>query len=141
MGVSFSGRSMDFLVSFADQADNFVELNAQVGGFDEQRIGALPQHFQFFAPGEGGGGFGNVGTRAVTFGDDAGAFEFEIGAGDRVGIDHEFLGEDADGGDFLARGEPAAGDELFDLIHDLDVDRDAVVGADMNLHGYYSDRV
>jgi hypothetical protein len=67
---------------------------------------------------------------------DAGAFEFEVGAGDGVGVDDELLGERADRGNLLAGREPGGRDEVFHLVDNLEVDGRAGRGIDMNLHGF-----
>jgi len=70
----------------------------------------------------------------VLFRDDAGPLELQISPGDGVGIDEQLLGEDSNGWNFLGWAEATGGDEIFDLVNDLEIDRDAVRGGDMNLH-------
>lgn len=116
------------------ESNHFFETNVQVLGLDQQRIGALRQSPEFFAAGERRRSFGNVCSGAVAFDDDSGSLQFEIGAGDGVGIDDELLSQNANGRKFLAGRQSPGSNELFDLIDDLNVDRNAVAGYDVNLH-------
>jgi hypothetical protein len=42
--------------------------------------------------------------------------------------------QDPNGRNFVTGSKPARGDEIFHLVDDLQVDRDAVGGCDVNLH-------
>jgi len=70
-------------------------------------------------------GFGEEGSGALVGGEEAGEFEFAIGADYGVGVDFEVDGELADGGEALAWGEGAGGTAGVDLVDDLAVDGDA----------------
>jgi len=74
---------------------------------------------------EGGAVFAHVGAVGASLFDNPFDLELAVGAGDRVGIDEEALGEDADGREFLTRAEAARSDHVLDLVRDLEVDRGA----------------
>ena len=60
-----------------------------------------------------------------------------VRAGDGVEIDHELLGECADAGHLLARGELSGGDGATDLVDDLPINRHRVACRDgeIECHG------
>src|SRR5437016_3374011 len=57
--------------------------------------------------------------------DHAFAIQFRISLHDSVGADYKFLGQGTDGGQLIAWPEDAAFDCVPDLLHQLDVDRNA----------------
>ena len=77
-------------------------------------------------PGQGRSGVGDVGAGGPPLGDDAVHFQLTVGPGHGVGVDDEPVGEDADGGQLLARLEAAGGDQVLDLVDDLLVNRQLV---------------
>jgi len=123
-------------MAFLEQCHHFVEFDVEVAGFDQQRIRALGQDLKFFPAGEGRGGFGNICPGTVALGDYTRPFQFQVSAGDRVGIDHELLRQHANGRDLVARRQTAGSHKLLHLIDNLNIDRHAVGGSDMDLHGF-----
>ncbi len=71
-------------------------------------------------------GVGDVGARTVALVNDPFALQFQIGAGHGVGIDQQLMGQHTDGRDFVPRRQPARGDQIFDLVGDLQIDRNTV---------------
>jgi hypothetical protein len=87
------------------------------------------------APTDGGRILGDVGPGSLALGHDPGPLEFEVGAGDRVGVDEKLLCQGSDGGQFRAWSELSGGDEIPGLVDDLKVDRGAAGGLDLDMHG------
>jgi hypothetical protein len=115
-----------------------VEPDTELPSFGEQGVGTLAQDLLALAAGDGWRAVGNESAEALPFHDNPGPFEFEVGPSDRVGVDHELLGEDADGGYFGAGREVIGGDEVFNLVDDLEVERGAGGGLQAELHGAWS---
>ena len=63
------------------------------------------------------------------------AFQFEIGAGDGVGIDDQLPGQLADRGETVLGFQLAAGDGLANLASQLLIDGGAAGGVDVKFHG------
>ena len=78
---------------------------------------------------------GNIRSRRAALFDQAERLEFAIGPRHGVGIDDQPIGQDANGRKFVLRLEPARGDQILDLVDDLQIDRHAVIGRDVDLHG------
>ena len=60
--------------------------------------------------------------------------ELAVRARHRIRIDDELFGERADRRQLLIRHEHAGGDEVAHLVHDLLVNRQAVIGRNVDLH-------
>ena len=134
MEDSWFGFVIDGLITLAQQFDDLVQLDPQVPRLDQQRVHAFGQELDFFTAGKRRGTFRDIGARTVALGDNPGPFQFQIGARHRLGIDDQLLGQRAHGRNFLARREPPGGHQMFDLVDDLQVDRHAVVGCNVNPH-------
>src|SRR5260370_28946491 len=65
------------------------------------------------------------GASAMPEFDHAFAIQFRISLHDSVGADYKFLSQGTDGGQLITRPEDAAFDRVSDLLHQLDVDRNA----------------
>ena len=79
--------------------------------------------------------FGHISAGAVPFGDRSLPFQFQVGARDGVGVNQKLFRQDADGGDFIARSQPAGSDQVLQLVDNLNIDGHAIVGRNMDLHG------
>src|SRR5579863_3206032 len=123
------------LVALLSELDELVEVNVHLSRLGQQGVDALGENLDAFAAGQGRALVGNVGTSRAAFFDQPDCFELAIGAGHGVGINDQPFGQDANGGQFFLRFEPARGDQVFDLVDDLQVDRHAVIGGDVDLHG------
>ena len=60
---------------------------------------------------------------ALTLVNDAVVFEFEVGAGNGVGVDEVLASQGPNRREFAVRLEYARGDPVPDLFHDLEIDR------------------
>ena len=80
--------------------------------------------------------FRNKNSAARAAFEDAVADQFLVGAGDSVGIDHEHLGEGADGRELLAHLQLAQGNGAMDLMNDLTKDRDIAGRRDGKREGH-----
>src|SRR5207247_6067349 len=87
--------------------EQFADFDFQVPRFGDQSVGALSEDLQPFRAFERRTVVRDVRSRTVTFGHDAGALEFGVGARDRVRVDDELLGQGADGRRLFARPKPA----------------------------------
>jgi hypothetical protein len=96
---------------------------------------AFGENFHPLAAGERRTLFGDIGAGGAAFFDDAGRFELAVRAGDRVGVNEQPLSENANRRQLLAGRESAGGDQVFHLGDDLEVDRDAIGGGNVDLHG------
>src|SRR5262245_32332819 len=94
--------------------------------FGEERVGAMSQQLEPLRSPEWRAAVRNVGARAVTLVDEARPLQFQVSAGNRIRIDDELLRQRADRRQFLAWSQPARGNEVFHLVDDLAVDRQAV---------------
>ena len=113
----------------------FVERDVHLPGLGEQGVDPLGENLHPLAAGQRRALVGDVRAGRAALLDDAGRLQLAIGAGDRVRIDEQLLGQHANRRQFLAGREPARGDQVLHLVDDLQVDRHAVGGGDVDLHG------
>ena len=117
-----------------DEFEQIFRRDFKVPGFGHEGIYAFRKDFEPFFPGQRRAAIGNVGPRSMAFEDDTVAFQFEIGASDRIGIDQKLPGQDANGRHLRARHKPARRHQVFHLVDDLQVDRNAIVRRDVEIH-------
>jgi len=117
-----------------DNVDHFVEINVEVPRFYQQGVRALVQDLEFFAAGKWRRRFRYISSRPVAFCNDPGPFEFQIRPRDCVGVYQQLLRKNANRWNLLPGSEPPRADEMFHLVDNLDVDRHAVSGGNVNLH-------
>ena len=122
-------------LALVDHFLEFLDADAELAGFGEEGVDALDEDAAFFFAGEGGALGGDAGAGALAGCDEAEGFEFAVGAGDGVWVYEEVFGEGADGGEGLAGFEAFGGDEVFELLDDLQVDGHAVGSGDVDVHG------
>jgi len=118
----------------ADELLDFLRVEAAGGGFFEDLAESGADQFGAFdlALATSAGGDGEA--RAAEGFEDAVVLELAVGAGDRVGVDGEVAGQLADAGNEVAGREGRVGDRELELADDLIVDREAVVGVDLEKH-------
>jgi hypothetical protein len=70
----------------------------------------------------------------VTLYHDPVPLQLQIGAGHRVGVYQELLGQNANRRDFIPRRQALRSDEVLDLVGDLLIDRNSVTRGNVQLH-------
>ena len=120
-------------MTLVQQLGYFLQCDIKVIGLRQQSVHALGQEFAFFALGKRGWDLGDICSRPVAFGDQAGAFQLQVSPRHGVGIDDELFGQHADGRNLLAGSQPARRREVLHLIDNLEIDRNPIMGIDMNL--------
>lgn len=130
-----SGGGLHLLVPASEKFENVVEAHSHLPSLGEEGVGAFREDALSLAPADGGRILGDIGPGSLPLGHDPGPLEFEVGAGDRVGVDEKLLCQGSDGGQFRAWGELSGGDEIPGLVDDLKVDRGAAGGLDLDMHG------
>lgn len=118
-----------------DKFDDIRERNVELPSFGEQGINSFGENLDPFAPGQRRTLIGDKRPGGPAFLDDAGCLQFTIGTGHGVGVHHQPFGQHPNRRHFLSRPKPAGGDEVFDLVDDLLIDRDAIGCGDVDLHG------
>ena len=116
------------LLTLFEEVENFRQFDPQVTGFSEERVRSLVKNLEPLFPRQWGTRIGNVGARPVPLQNNSRALQLEVGARDRIGINQQLLSENPNGWHFLAGPEAGRGHQVFYLVHDLQVDRDAVTG-------------
>jgi hypothetical protein len=126
----------EFVEGLFEEAEGLLAGEAELGGFDGELRGKWFEATDFFGAQEAGRLLVDVASATGDGADDAVALEVLEGAGDGVGVDAEFGGEFADGGQEVVVVESAGGDGVADLVFDLEVDGDAGGGMDAEQHLY-----
>src|SRR6266851_164739 len=127
MECPFTWTRLHGLVALAKETDDLFGADVHLASLGQQGVGALGENLQALAPRQRGPAVGHVSARRAAFGDDTGNLQLAVSAGDRVGIHEQLFGEHTDGRQFLPRRQPSRRHEVFHLVHDLQVDRHAVV--------------
>src|ERR1043165_3634775 len=121
-------KSLHGLVALAHELDNLAHADAELAGFSQQRVDALVEDFDALAPRQRRAGIRHERAGGPPLDDDAGRLQFTVGASDGVWIDQQSFRQDADRRHLLARRKPAGRHQVFHLVHDLQIDRHAVIG-------------
>ncbi len=119
------------------ELDQFVATDIQLHGFDQELVDAFVQDFDFLASSQRGTLIGNKGTSR------SGAFRQSrpFRARDKRGrwywdSQTSFLGQRANGRQFLSGHQTARRDEVLDLVDDLEVDRQPLGKCESARGGY-----
>ncbi len=115
-------------IALLHEFDDIFESDIHLAGLGQQSVDLPGKNLDPLAAGQRRALFGNVSPRRASFFHDAGGFELAIGAGHGVGIDEQPTGKDATRGKLFSRCQSPRGDEVLDLLDDLEINRDSVGG-------------
>jgi putative heme-binding domain-containing protein len=99
-----------------------------------QRRTAAAGQYGGFASCQRRAGVRHKGTRRTALDDDTRHLQLTVSTRDRVRIDEQPFGKDANGRHLRPRHEPARRHQVFHLVDDLQVDRDPIVRGDVKIH-------
>src|SRR5712691_5193979 len=121
-------------VALLNEFDDLFQREIHVTCLSQQGVDACRENLNPFAAGQRGTLVGNVRSRRAALLHDAGRFQFAVRAGHCVRVDQQPFGQSANRWQLLSRMQPAGGNQIFDLVDDLQVDWHAVVGGNVDLH-------
>ena len=121
-----------------DELHDFVQTDVHLPCFRQEGIDPLDDDLEPIAPGQGGTGIRDVSAARSTLDHDPRQLQLAVGPHNRIRIHQKLLGQDTDRRKLLSRRQPARSNEVFDLIHDLQIDRDAVGLRYVDLHVAFS---
>src|SRR5258705_1269082 len=124
----------ELVVGLLEQREDILVSEAMEICLAEERAGGLANASVAVGAGDFGEAGGNEGAAAVPGLDVALGLELVVGLLDGEGGDDELLAQLPVGGETVAGGEPAAGDGVADLPHDLAVDRELAAGVEAEVH-------